>query len=53
MCPPDGAVRILSRDLPKSMNGIAVVTREGFIGAAEKFLGWFDKEEMRLQSGSG
>jgi hypothetical protein len=52
LCPPDGPVRILSRDLPEPMNGIAVVTREGFLGAAEEFVRWFDNEEMRLRKPS-
>lgn len=46
--PPDGPVRILSRHLPETMNGGAVVTRDGFLGAAEGFLRWFDIMEKWL-----
>lgn len=49
LCPPGGPVRILSRHLPRPMNGVAVVTKEGFLGAVEGFIRWFDNEEERLR----
>jgi hypothetical protein len=48
LCPPAKPVRILSRHLPDRMNGVAVVTREGLLSAAEEFLLWFDEQAERL-----
>jgi hypothetical protein len=50
VCPPAGPVRILSRHLPESLNCVAEVTREGFVSAAQGFVGWFNEEQARLLS---
>jgi hypothetical protein len=51
LCPPDGAVRILSRELPGPMGRGVEVSRAGLVAAIEGFTRWFEQQARRLGGG--
>lgn len=51
LCPPgSGIVRILSRAFPCEVGLGVNVSKTGFLGAVQAFIGWFKEQERRLSS---
>lgn len=49
LCPPDGSVRILCRDLPEPLGRGVDVSRAGLVTAVDGFTRWFEQQARRLQ----